>query len=142
MNDVSLTADGTVFAVSRQSAVFKAPLGGTFTLVGQGFEELSDQTNDHYKAVIPSPDYEQDGTVWVGAGRAESNWPKNLLSNPGCRLRAGATAAEATRDLSAVMQRDVIRDFPNFEGWSVLVEPFHEASVMARWSSSQRPTLP
>ena len=30
-----------------------------------------------------------DGTVWLGAGRAESQWPRNLLANPRCRLRIG-----------------------------------------------------
>ena len=30
-----------------------------------------------------------DGSVWVGAGRAESQWPRNLLANPRCRARIG-----------------------------------------------------
>ena len=30
-----------------------------------------------------------DGTVWVGAGRAEAHWPRNLLANPTCRVRIG-----------------------------------------------------
>jgi len=30
-----------------------------------------------------------DGSVWVGAGRAESHWPRNLQANPGCRVRIG-----------------------------------------------------
>ncbi|MEI7745116.1 MAG: nitroreductase family deazaflavin-dependent oxidoreductase [Chloroflexota bacterium] len=29
------------------------------------------------------------GEVWIGAGRAESHWPRNLLANPGCRVRIG-----------------------------------------------------
>ncbi len=30
-----------------------------------------------------------DGTIWLGAGRVESQWPKNLLANPRCRVRIG-----------------------------------------------------
>jgi deazaflavin-dependent oxidoreductase (nitroreductase family) len=30
-----------------------------------------------------------DGTVWLGAGRAESQWPRNLLATPRCRVRIG-----------------------------------------------------
>jgi len=32
-----------------------------------------------------------DGTVWLGAGRAESQWPRNLLATPRCRVRIGGT---------------------------------------------------
>ena len=32
-----------------------------------------------------------DGTVWLGAGRAESQWPRNLLASPRCRLRIGSS---------------------------------------------------
>lgn len=31
-----------------------------------------------------------DGTVWLGAGRAEAQWPRNLLANPRCRVRIGS----------------------------------------------------
>ena len=31
----------------------------------------------------------QDGSVWLGAGRAESQWPKNLLASGRCRVRIG-----------------------------------------------------
>lgn len=27
-----------------------------------------------------------DGRVWIGAGRAESQWPRNLLADPRCRV--------------------------------------------------------
>jgi deazaflavin-dependent oxidoreductase (nitroreductase family) len=27
-----------------------------------------------------------DGRVWVGAGRAESHWPRNLIAEPRCRV--------------------------------------------------------
>jgi deazaflavin-dependent oxidoreductase (nitroreductase family) len=30
-----------------------------------------------------------DGSVWLGAGRAESQWPKNLLATPRCRVKIG-----------------------------------------------------
>jgi deazaflavin-dependent oxidoreductase (nitroreductase family) len=30
-----------------------------------------------------------DGSVWLGAGRAESQWPRNLLATPACRVRIG-----------------------------------------------------
>lgn len=30
-----------------------------------------------------------DGTVWLGAGRAEAQWAKNLLANPSCRAKIG-----------------------------------------------------
>jgi deazaflavin-dependent oxidoreductase (nitroreductase family) len=30
-----------------------------------------------------------DGSIWVGAGRAESHWPRNLLADPVCRVHAG-----------------------------------------------------
>ncbi len=30
-----------------------------------------------------------DGSVWLGAGRAESQWPRNLLANPRCRVKVG-----------------------------------------------------
>ncbi len=32
-----------------------------------------------------------DGTVWLGAGRAESQWPRNLLATPRCRVRIGSS---------------------------------------------------
>ena len=28
--------------------------------------------------------------IWVGAGREESHWPKNLLANPRCRVQVGS----------------------------------------------------
>jgi deazaflavin-dependent oxidoreductase (nitroreductase family) len=39
-----------------------------------------------------------DGSVWLGAGSAESQWPKNLLANGRCRVRIGdsETAYTAT----------------------------------------------
>jgi deazaflavin-dependent oxidoreductase (nitroreductase family) len=30
-----------------------------------------------------------DGSVWLGAGRAEAQWAKNLLATPSCRVRIG-----------------------------------------------------
>jgi deazaflavin-dependent oxidoreductase (nitroreductase family) len=35
-----------------------------------------------------------DGSIWVGAGRAESHWPRNLQANPSCRVRAGSVDGE------------------------------------------------
>jgi deazaflavin-dependent oxidoreductase (nitroreductase family) len=35
-----------------------------------------------------------DGSIWVGAGRVDSQWPRNLLANPSCRVRAGAIEGE------------------------------------------------
>lgn len=32
-----------------------------------------------------------DGSVWLGAGRAEAQWPKNLLATPRCRVRIGGS---------------------------------------------------
>lgn len=29
------------------------------------------------------------GVIWVGAGRAESHWPRNLAAKPVCRIRIG-----------------------------------------------------
>lgn len=46
------------------------------------------------------------------------------------RLVPGATASDATRDLSAVMA-DIVAEHPGWRGWSVLAEPLHEASVLA-----------
>jgi deazaflavin-dependent oxidoreductase (nitroreductase family) len=34
-----------------------------------------------------------DGSVWVGAGRAEAHWPRNLLATPACRVRIGSVEA-------------------------------------------------
>lgn len=28
-----------------------------------------------------------DGRVWLGAGREEAHWPRNLIADPACRLR-------------------------------------------------------
>jgi deazaflavin-dependent oxidoreductase (nitroreductase family) len=47
-----------------------------------------------------------DGSIWVGAGRADSQWPKNLQANPACRVRAGKvdgafTAVELSGDVRA-----------------------------------------
>lgn len=67
VNDVALGSDGMVFAVSQGAALFRGPLGAAFTLVGKGFEALSNLTSDHYKTVTLSPGYPADNTVWVGA---------------------------------------------------------------------------
>ena len=32
-----------------------------------------------------------DGSVWLGAGRSESQWPRNLLATPRCRVRIGGS---------------------------------------------------
>ena len=41
-----------------------------------------------------------DGSVWLGAGRAESQWPKNLLATPRCRVRiADVERAHAAEEL-------------------------------------------
>jgi deazaflavin-dependent oxidoreductase (nitroreductase family) len=44
----------------------------------------------------------EDGTLWLGAGRAESHWPRNLLATPRCRVRIADSeldyAAEELRD--------------------------------------------
>lgn len=66
VNDVAVASDGTVFAVSEQTALFRGALGGAFEIVGDGFEILSDLTTDHYQTVDLSPNYGQDGVVWVG----------------------------------------------------------------------------
>lgn len=34
------------------------------------------------------------GEIWVGAGRAESQWPRNLQANPACRVRIGTSERE------------------------------------------------
>ncbi len=67
VNDVALGSDGVVFAVSSGAALFRGLMGEAFALVGKGFEELSDLTNDHYTGVVLSRDYPADSTVWVGA---------------------------------------------------------------------------
>ena len=67
VNDVALGSDGVVFAVSSGAALFRGLMGEAFALVGTGFEELSDLTNDHYTGVALSPNYPADSTVWVGA---------------------------------------------------------------------------
>jgi deazaflavin-dependent oxidoreductase (nitroreductase family) len=42
-----------------------------------------------------------DGSVWLGAGRVQSQWPRNLLATPRCRVRIAdveqAYAAEELR---------------------------------------------
>lgn len=67
VNDVALGSDGVVFAVSSGAALFRGLMGEAFALVGTGFEELSDLTNDHYTNIALSPNYPADSTVWVGA---------------------------------------------------------------------------
>ena len=37
-----------------------------------------------------------DGSVWLGAGRAEAQWPKNLLAMPRCRAKIGGTELDYT----------------------------------------------
>ncbi len=37
-----------------------------------------------------------DGSLWVGAGRLESHWPKNLLANATCHVRAGSVDSDFT----------------------------------------------
>ncbi len=42
----------------------------------------------------------EDGSVWLGAGRVESQWPRNLLATPRCRVRiADAEQAFAAEEL-------------------------------------------
>jgi photosystem II stability/assembly factor-like uncharacterized protein len=67
VNSVALGSDGMVFAVSESAALFRGPLGGSFSQVGTGFEDLSDQTTDHFRGVALSPGYPNDGIVWVGS---------------------------------------------------------------------------
>jgi deazaflavin-dependent oxidoreductase (nitroreductase family) len=43
-----------------------------------------------------------DGTVWLGAGRAESQWPRNLLATPRCRVKI----ADIEQDYAAEELRD------------------------------------
>lgn len=62
--------------------------------------------------------------VLAGEDRSFINY--NLIG----RLRPGVTPAEATRDLSSVMDR-IVQEHPRYEGWSILVEQLHQASVMA-----------
>jgi len=48
-----------------------------------------------------------DGTVWVGAGRAESHWPRNLQANPACRVRIGkAERAYTAHELSGPVRAE------------------------------------
>lgn len=30
-----------------------------------------------------------DGAIWLGAGRPEAHWPRNLLADPRCRVELG-----------------------------------------------------
>jgi predicted permease len=46
------------------------------------------------------------------------------------RLRPGATPGQATRELSGVMA-EIAREYPGYEGWSVLVERLRSISVRA-----------
>ncbi|HEX5828544.1 MAG TPA: nitroreductase family deazaflavin-dependent oxidoreductase [Candidatus Limnocylindrales bacterium] len=53
-----------------------------------------------------------DGSVWLGAGRAEAQWARNLLATPACRVRIGVdergcearqlTGEERTRAIAAI----------------------------------------
>jgi deazaflavin-dependent oxidoreductase (nitroreductase family) len=50
-----------------------------------------------------------DGTVWLGAGRAESQWPRNLQATPRCRVRIGEhERAYAARELAGEERRQAI----------------------------------
>lgn len=46
------------------------------------------------------------------------------------RLAGGATASDATRELTVAMQ-DIQRVYTGFEGWSILVEPLRKTTVSA-----------
>ena len=47
-----------------------------------------------------------DGTVWLGAGRAESQWPRNLLATPRCRVRIGGSELAYTATELAGEERE------------------------------------
>lgn len=44
-----------------------------------------------------------DGSVWLGAGRVEAQWPRNLQANPRCRVRIGNEQLVCT---AAVLEGD------------------------------------
>jgi len=68
VNDLAFAADGRVFAVTKNGQAFRAPGAGlTWTAVDDGFEPLANQTEDHYKCVVTSPDFLADGRVFVAA---------------------------------------------------------------------------
>lgn len=46
------------------------------------------------------------------------------------RLRPGATASDATADLSRALD-EVLAETTGWQGWNILAEPLHDASVMA-----------
>jgi len=68
INDLVFAPDGSLFCVARTQACYRAdaPLA-PWTLFDAGFEELSTQALDHYKAVAVSPAFATDGQVFVAA---------------------------------------------------------------------------
>jgi deazaflavin-dependent oxidoreductase (nitroreductase family) len=47
-----------------------------------------------------------DGSVWLGAGRAESQWPRNLQATPRCRVRIGESELAYVAHELAGAERD------------------------------------
>ncbi|MHC4941504.1 MAG: WD40/YVTN/BNR-like repeat-containing protein, partial [Planctomycetota bacterium] len=68
VNDITFADDGTVFAVTSTDGCFRADaLFMPWTLFDEGFEDLSHQTDRHYRSVAASPEFSLDDTVFVGA---------------------------------------------------------------------------
>lgn len=68
VNHITIADDETMFAVTKTDGCFRANhLFGAWVKISEGFEKLSNQTDDHYRSVAASPIFSQDGKVFVGA---------------------------------------------------------------------------
>jgi photosystem II stability/assembly factor-like uncharacterized protein len=66
VNDVDVGRDGTVLAVTRESACYQAIVGESFQLFDTGFEQKSGLTENHYRHVALHPKWPQRKITYVG----------------------------------------------------------------------------
>jgi photosystem II stability/assembly factor-like uncharacterized protein len=66
VNDVDVGRDGTVLAVTRDSACYQALVGERFQLFDTGFEQQSGLTENHYRQVALHPKWPQRKITYVG----------------------------------------------------------------------------
>lgn len=68
VNDVEVAGDGTLFCVNYAGGCQRlAPGAGTWEHLDEGWEELSDLTDNHSADVVLSPDFVNDGVVFVAS---------------------------------------------------------------------------
>lgn len=67
VNELALTIDGTAFAVTNTHAYRTTGFGGSWIEVEAGLEPPSSLTTVHYTEIIPGPDFDTDGMVYLGA---------------------------------------------------------------------------